>query len=229
MERIQVTDEWLYKYMPAAAEALLEDMEREVDYKYEFSAGFEKRMKRLFRRERHMELWNAVHRVGRKCIHIAAVVMVLVFIFSMNIKAYRIAFFDTVRTAWEDSFLYRYMTDDGEKEEFAAHAPAYIPEGYIYVGENVNEFFSEYLYEDKAGVQLICQQEIVTDGKAVVYDNEYEEKTTLSLNGYTAEVYQYKDDTIYAYFEYGSCIYTIFAEELPVGDIRQIFLNWVWK
>ena len=228
MERIQVTDEWLYKYMPVAAEALLEDMERKVDYKYEFSTGFEKRMKRLFRRERHMELWNAVHRVGRKCIHIAAVAMVLAFIFSMSIEANRIAFFNTVRMAWENSFLYRYIADDG-KEGFAAHAPANIPERYIYVGENVNEFFSEYLYEDKAGVQLICQQEMVTDGKAVVYDNEYEEKTTLSLNGYTAEVYRYENGTIYAYFEYGSCIYTIYAEELSVEDISQIFLNWVWQ
>lgn len=43
MERIQVTDEWLYRYMPVAAEALLEDMEKETDYKYEFTAGFEKR------------------------------------------------------------------------------------------------------------------------------------------------------------------------------------------
>lgn len=93
MERIQVTDEGLYKYMPVAAEALLEDMEREVDYKYEFSAGFEKRMKRLFHMEQYMELWNAVHRVGRKCMHIAAVVMVLVFIFSMSIVAYLIVFF----------------------------------------------------------------------------------------------------------------------------------------
>lgn len=229
MERIEVTDEWLYKYMPVAAEALLEDLEKEVDYGYVFSAGFEKKMKRLLRRERHMGLWNVVRRVGRKCAHIAAVVMVLALIFSMSIEAYRIAFFDTIRTAWEDSFLYRYMTDAGEKEEFVAHAPDYLPEGYIYAGENVNGHFSEYLYENKAGMQLICQQEMITDGKTVVYDNEYEEKTTLSLDGYTAEVYRYGDGIIYSYLEYGSCVYTIFAEEVSVEDIRQIFLKWVWE
>lgn len=41
MERIQITDEWLYRYMPVAAEAFLEDIEKEIDYKYEFTAGFE--------------------------------------------------------------------------------------------------------------------------------------------------------------------------------------------
>lgn len=229
MGRIRVTDEWLYKYMPVAAEALLEDIEGEVNYEYEFSAGFEKKMKRLLRRERYMNIWNVVHSVGRKGVHIAAVVLVLVFAFSMGIKAYQIAFFDTIRMAWEDSILYRYMVDTSEKEEFAAHAPAYLPEGYICVGENVNEFFSEYSYEDKEGMQLICQQEMVMDGKAVVYDNEYEEKTILSIDGYTAEVYQYEDGVTYAYFEYGNCVYIIFAEEISVEDIRQIYLEWVWE
>lgn len=37
MNRIQITDEWLYRYMPMAAEAFLEDIEKEIDYKYEFS------------------------------------------------------------------------------------------------------------------------------------------------------------------------------------------------
>ena len=29
MERIQITDEWLYRYMPVAAEAFLEDIEKD--------------------------------------------------------------------------------------------------------------------------------------------------------------------------------------------------------
>ena len=229
MGRIRVTDEWLYKYMPVAAEALLEDMEGEVNYEYEFSAGFEKRMKRLVRRERHMTIWNMVQGVGRKGVHIAAVVLMLVFVFSMGIEAYPIAFFDTIRTAWEDSILYRYMADTSGKEVFTSHAPAYLPEGYICVGENVNEFFSEYSYEDKTGMQLICQQERVMDGKAVMYDNEYEEKTNLSIDGYAAEVYRYEDGVTYAYLEYGNSVYIIFAEEVSVEDIRQIFLKWVWE
>ena len=72
MERIQVTDEWLYRYMPVAAEALLEDMEKEIDYKYEFTSNFEKKMKRLMRWERRRNVRNKVYKVGRKYVHIAA-------------------------------------------------------------------------------------------------------------------------------------------------------------
>lgn len=229
MARIRVTDEWLYQYMPVAAEALLKDMEREVDYGYVFSAGFEKRMKRLQRRERYMKIWNVVYTVGRKGVHIAVIVLMLVFVLSMGIKAYQTAFFDTIRTAWEDSTLYQYITDTKGSEEFTVQEPFYLPEGYLCVEKNVNEAFSEYLYEDKAGVQLICQQELVQDGKTVIYDNEFDEKITVSINGCTAEVYRYDDGSTCSYLEYGNYVYTIFAENISIEDIRQIFLNWLWR
>ena len=132
MERIQVTDEWLYRYMPVAAEALLEDMEKEVDYKYEFTAGFEKKMKRLMRWERRRNVRNKVYKVGRKCVHIAAVAIMLLILFSMSIEACRIVFFDTIKTVWEDSFLYQYIADDKVDDKPEPHAPAYIPEGYAW-------------------------------------------------------------------------------------------------
>lgn len=229
MERIQVTDEWLYRYMPMAAEAFLEDIEKEIDYKYEFTAGFEKKMKRLLRWERNRSIRNAVYKVGKKCLHIAAVAMVFVFLCSMSIEAYRIVFFDTIKTVWEDSFLYRYIADYKGDEQPEPHAPAYIPEGYVSAGENANELFIEYLYVDGAGRQLICQQEMIVEGRLVVYDSEYGEKTALSIKGYTAELYRNEDGTIYAYLELGSSIYTIFAEVLSVEDIREIFLHWVWE
>ena len=229
MEKIQVTDEWLYRYMPVAAEALLEDMEKEVDYKYEFTVGFEKKMKRLMHWERRRNVRSKVYKVGRKCAYIAAVSIVLTFLISMSIEAYRIAFFDTIKTVWEDSFLYQYIADGREDEKPELHAPDYIPEGYVLVEENVMEVIAEYVYENKEGVLLICQQEVIIEDRTVVYDNEYDEKAYLSLNGYSAEMYRYEDGTVYAYFEFGSSIYTIFAKQLSAGDIEQIFLHWVWE
>ncbi len=228
MDKIQVTDEWLYKYMPVAAEALLEDMEKEIDYKYEFTAGFEKKMKRLMRWERHRGVRNKVYKAGRKCVHIAAVVIMLLFLFSMSIEACRIAFFDTIKTVWEDSFLYQYIADGRGDEKSEPHAPAYIPAGYTLVEDNVMEVIAEYVYENKEGILLICQQELIIEDRTVVYDDEYDEKIYLPLNGYSAEIYRYEDDTVYAYFEFDSSVYTIFAKQLSVEDIEQILLHWIW-
>lgn len=186
-------------------------------------------MKRLIRWERHSNVRNKVYKVGRKCVHIATVAIVLSFLLSMSIEAYRIAFFDTIKTVWEDSFLYRYIADSMGDEKPVAHAPAYIPEGYSLVKENVMEVTAEYVYENREGVLLICQQEMIIEDRTVVYDNEYDEKIYLPLNGYSAEIYRYGDDTGYVYFEFGSSVYTIFAEQLSVEDIEQILLHWAWE
>ena len=40
MKRIEVTDEWLYKYMPIVDEAIIRELEDGTDYGYQFSAKF---------------------------------------------------------------------------------------------------------------------------------------------------------------------------------------------
>ena len=35
MKRIQVTDEWLYQYMPVVDEAIIRELESQVDESYE--------------------------------------------------------------------------------------------------------------------------------------------------------------------------------------------------
>ena len=47
MEHIKVTDEWLYKYMPIVDEAIIESLEKQVNYEYKFSKKFEKKMQRV--------------------------------------------------------------------------------------------------------------------------------------------------------------------------------------
>ena len=53
MERVKVTDEWLYKYMPVVDAAIIQELEGRVDTEYEFSRKFERKMKRLIKREAH--------------------------------------------------------------------------------------------------------------------------------------------------------------------------------
>ena len=50
---IQVTDEWLYKYMPVVDEAITRSLESNVDYNQSFSRGFEKKMRVLIGREKY--------------------------------------------------------------------------------------------------------------------------------------------------------------------------------
>lgn len=53
MKHIKVTDEWLYKYMPIAENALIREIEGRIDTRWKFSSKFERKMKRLIRIEAH--------------------------------------------------------------------------------------------------------------------------------------------------------------------------------
>lgn len=114
MERIHVTDEWLYKYMPVVDMAIIHELENQTDYEYEFSNKFERRMKKQIRREAHPWI-NVFVRQAKK----AAVFMIcasgLIFLMSMSVAAYRTKFFETVKNIWEDSVLYSHHTDIGEE------------------------------------------------------------------------------------------------------------------
>lgn len=63
----------------------------------------------------------------------AAVLLICVISFlailSMSVKAYRVKFFETIKTIWEDSVLYSYFTNQNQ-QTFQCYEPSYIPEGY---------------------------------------------------------------------------------------------------
>ena len=62
MEHMEVTDEWLYKYMPVVDRAIIKALESQVDNEYEFSERFERNMKKVIWKEAHPVL-NGVQKI----------------------------------------------------------------------------------------------------------------------------------------------------------------------
>ena len=52
MGQIDVTDAWLYKYMSIVDEAIINEIEKNVDYDYAFSDEFNRKMERTIRKEK---------------------------------------------------------------------------------------------------------------------------------------------------------------------------------
>ncbi|MCM1049398.1 MAG: hypothetical protein NC433_13340 [Clostridiales bacterium] len=114
MERIQVTDEWLYKYMPLVDTAIIKELESQTNYEYQFSDKFERRMKKQIRREAHPWI-NIFVRQAKKAAVLIICASGLIFLLSMSVAAYRNKFFETMKNIWEDSVLYSHHTDIGEE------------------------------------------------------------------------------------------------------------------
>ena len=223
-ENLVITDEWLYQTMPLIDQALLEKIEGEVDYEYEFSDRFERKMRKLIARERRLRFWYGLSGRTRRAAAIAGIVTTSLLLATMSVQAYRSHFFETVKTAWEDSTLYTYLVgENGESEsdefQFQAMVPKVIPQGYEIVEETKGELRYSLLYENDRKEILDWNQEKVTDTLSLVMDTEYEWEKIVKKNGRDVTIHGYSDGYKIVYYEYEMYIFTVYADNVEISDI----------
>ena len=107
MEHIKVTDEWLYKYMPIVDDAIIESLEKQVNYEYKFSNKFEKKMQRVIWQENHSVIAGMKKIVERVAMFFVSILCIGLIV-TLSVEAYREKFFATLKTLYEDSVLYSY-------------------------------------------------------------------------------------------------------------------------
>ena len=182
--------------MPLIDQALLQEIENEVDYEYEFSERFKRRMRKLISRERRLRFWYGLSGRTRSIAAIAGIVTASLLVSTLSVQAYRSHFFETVKTALEDSTLYTYLVgENGESEsdEFQAMVPKAIPQGYEIVEETKGELRYSLLYENERKEILDWNQEKVTDTLLLVIDTEYEWEKIEKKNGRDVIIHGYSD------------------------------------
>ena len=90
MSQIKVTDEWLYQYMPLADEAMIHEIEKQVDSHYRFSNQFCRKMDKTIRYEKTIQMRRSFTRIGRRVAIILLVILSSTFLVTMSVKAYRV-------------------------------------------------------------------------------------------------------------------------------------------
>ena len=221
-ENLVITDEWLYQTMPLIDQALLEKIEGEVDYEYEFSDQFERKMRKLIVRERRLRFWYGLSGRTRRAAAIAGIVTASLLLATMSVQAYRSHFFETIKTAWEDSTLYTYLVgENGESEsdEFQAMVPKAIPQGYKIVEETKGELRYSLLHENDRKEMLDWNQEKVTDALSIVMDTGYDWERIVEKGGRDVTIHGYSDGYKAVYYEYETYIFTIYADNVEISDI----------
>lgn len=221
MQQIEVTDEWLYQYMPIVDEAIIRELEEGTDYGYQFSAKFERKMNKLIWKEAHP--WaNAVYRLLKRTAALGACAAAVLCLYTMSAEGNRVKFFETVRTMLGDSELYTYFSD-GEEGEFRIREPGYLPEGYKEVGRHLSDIHLLLIYENDRGEVISWEQLLVSESTGVVVDSEYSFKETEEVDGKYVTVCTYEDGYKYAYCEYKEYVYIVTADNLTVGETYKMF------
>lgn len=217
MERISVTDEWLYKYMPVVDEAIVRELEDNTDYEYQFTDKFQRRMKKLIRREAHP--WMGVfYRLFKKTAILFACVAGALFVITMSVEAYRLRFFTTVRSIMEARILYSYFTDK-DQGTIQCKEPGCVPEGYQETERIMSEHWFSITYTDEDGNMITWDQFFVQDGQELIADAEYDRQITREINGNIAVILLYLEGDAYAYYEQGECVYVLTADNLNIDEM----------
>lgn len=222
----KITDEMLYKYVPIVDDILIKEIEERTNYEYKFSDEFEKKMKKVIFQEKHRNLYKIINSPLKLVASIVIVILVSVFSVTMSVEANRIIFFEKLQAIWEDSFLYKYYVDESSQIHF--YEPGYVVEGYEQKKYISNEIVSLYeYYNSDTHQQYNLSQEMVTDGKQVVFDLEYDSVETVNYGILRVDIYRYQNGYVRAYTEYGQYIFSIDADNLSNNQIKKIFENWI--
>lgn len=220
MERVKVTDEWLYKYMPVVDAAIIQELEGRVDTEYEFSRKFERKMKRLIKREAHPWIGVMQNIIKRVAVFFIGVIGITL-IFTMSVEAYRVKFFETIKTIFEDSFMLSYFTES-DTNKLASREPTYIPDGYQEIDRTENENYLSIIYENDKGEMLLWDQMLVTDGGSMTFDLEYDEEESKVISGSRATVFLYENGYKSIYYEYEDYSYMVVAESLSKEELYRM-------
>ncbi len=220
MSRVEVTDEWLYKYMPIVDAAMLRAIESEVDNDYIFSENFERKMKRVIRQEAHMWVGDFM-RFARKAAVVVICILAALFALTMSVEAYRTKFFQTVKEIWEDSVIYTYFSEVNE-EGFREMEPQYIPEGYSEVSRVYMEDMFSLVYKNEMGDYILYDQVLALDERYNIMDTNFEFQETVKIDDTVAIISWYSNDYVGVFYAEDEFVYILTGNNLTIHEIKNI-------
>lgn len=217
MERVEVTDEWLYKYMPVVDAEIIQELECLVDKDYEFSRKFKRQMKHLISREAHPWIWAVKNLMKRVAVFFVGVIGIAL-IFTMSVEAYRKKIFETIKTYFDDRVIYDFsVTDQSDMQNH--YIPSYIPNGYKEIERFSSEINLSIVYENEEGKLIIWEQMLVTEAAFVLLDTEYDCYENVEIDGRSIDIFLYDSGFVGAYYECEQYVFTLTADYLSIEEV----------
>lgn len=221
MEHVKVTDEWLYKYVPIVDIAIIQELENKTDTNYSFSRKFERKMKRLIKKEAHPWL-GAFYTMSKRVAIFLVCLISTALVVTMSVEAYRNKFFETIKTFLGDAYELRYETDEAPDQIEEYKEPAYIPKGYQEIERVRNANILSIVYENDDGNLIVWEQDLIVDDGNFVIDSEYDLETSEIVNGMNVTFHIYDERYVTAYFEESYYAYYLSADYMSVEEIKKM-------
>ena len=190
MAKITFTDDELREAAIAVRDAMLASIPAEEDCPYEFSPGFEERIRQLYQEKMAEKKKKAGHPVLRRVAAIFLATLIALSTWLAVDNRARAAVLRWFREIYETRIIYRF-TGEGEAKVLPDFELTWIPEGYEQTDLYRNDFSCSVVYEppgspaDGVGISY----NLISEGTALVVDDVDGIPVTVEINGVNGDLY----------------------------------------
>jgi len=221
MGQIKVTDDLLKDVLPKVSDELVKEWESETVENYEFSADFNRKMKKFIWKHKNKQLIKELKVV----VKIAAALLILIgvtfFGSTMVARANLDVLFRKIEVALEDSSMYVY-DEKTDSYSFTMYEPEYVPEGYEEVYRIVDEKNISILYENDKKESIHWKQFVIKKGMITATDNEYDDILEKEYAGDNVKIHLYDSGRKRLYYERGNCLFTMYVDNISVEEMYEM-------
>ena len=183
---MEITEEMLYKYAPAAEKLWLGSLPPDDQIpEHQFSQRFERKMKKLIRYQRHSPSMRQFMRIARQTAVVILVVVSLSFSCLMTVEAYRAKFIEVVTEVFYDLTHFTFFSSWSGDIGLGEIKFGYLPDGMVEVQrETFEKTQGQTIYfEDDHGYQIKISQTLLTDdtNSDLILDSEDADATTIAF------------------------------------------------
>lgn len=188
MDKYEITDDLLFQHCTNVENFILEQIPDEEDIDYEYPKEFEKKIKKIIKKEKMGLFLNKICLYTKKIAVVFIAFLISLFTITMSVEALRVKLFDMVKEVYEKFTIYKFKIDenDNKKVNFLEKKSInYLPNGFEEIDRAEYDNDISLIYSD--GEDYITFNYLLIENSNLYIDTENAKINKVQINNFYAD------------------------------------------
>ena len=188
MDKYEITDDLLFQHCTNVENFILEQIPDEEDIDYEYPKEFEKKIKKIIKKEKMGLFLNKICLYTKKVAVVFIAFLISLFTITMSVEALRVKLFDMVKEVYEKFTKYKFKIDenDNKKVNFLEKKSInYLPNGFEEIDRAEYDNDISVTYSD--GEDYITFNYLLIENSNLYIDTENAKINKVQINNFYAD------------------------------------------
>lgn len=188
MDKYEITDDLLFQHCTNVENFILEQIPDEEDIDYEYPKEFEKKIKKIIKKEKSGLFLNKICLYTKKIAVVFIAFLISLFTITMSVEALRVKLFDMVKEVYEKFTIYKFKIDenDNKKVNFLEKKSInYLPNGFEEIDRAEYDNDISLIYSD--GEDYITFNYLLIENSNLYMDTENAKINKVQINNFYAD------------------------------------------